>query len=141
MTPLLVLAALFALLVYPLGWWTALRFALAGMFLLTASAHWGKKRPDLVGMVPPQFRRPELLVTLTGIAELAGAVGLMVRQTAPWAALGLALLLLAMFPANVYAARQRRTIGGKPVTPLAARTVIQLVFVAATLAVFIPAVR
>ncbi len=137
MTPLLVLAALFALLVYPLGWWVALRFALAGMFLLTASAHWGKKRPDLIRMVPPRFPRPELLVTLTGVAELAGAVGLMIRATAPWAALGLTLLLFAMFPANVYAARQQLTLGGKPVTPLVTRTVIQVVFLAATLAVFI----
>lgn len=35
-----------------------LRAAVALMFLLTASAHWGKRRPDLIRMVPPRFRVP-----------------------------------------------------------------------------------
>ena len=51
------------------GWWTSLRLALAGMFLLTASAHWGKRRPDLIRMVPTSFHRPDLLVTMTGVLE------------------------------------------------------------------------
>src|SRR5215470_14178788 len=88
------------------SWVTCLRGALAAMFLLTASAHWGRRRPDLVRMVPPAFRYPEMLVTLTGVAELAGAVGLLIPLLAPWAAAGLAVLLLAMFPANVRAARE-----------------------------------
>lgn len=37
-----------------------LRAALGIMFFLTASAHWGKRRPDLIRMVPPAFPRPEL---------------------------------------------------------------------------------
>ena len=37
----------------------ALRPALAVMFLLTASAHWGAKRADLVRMVPPGFGSPK----------------------------------------------------------------------------------
>lgn len=110
----------------------ALRFALAGMFFLTASAHGGKRRPDLVRMVPPGFPRPALLVTLTGILELLGAIGLLLPATARYAALGLAMLLIAIFPANVYAARQRFTIAGRPVEPLARRTVLQIVFLAAT---------
>src|SRR5262249_15318391 len=99
-----------------------------------ASAHWGRRRPDLVRMVPPRFPRPERMVTLTGIAEIAGAVGLLVPVLAPWAAAGLALLLLAVFPANVHAARPALTIGGRPATPLVARTVLQVVFLAAVLA-------
>lgn len=35
-----------------------LRAALAAMFLLTAFARWGKRRPDLIRMVPPLFRVP-----------------------------------------------------------------------------------
>ena len=116
------------------SWVTCLRVALALMFLLTASAHWGSRRPDLVRMVPPAFPNPELLVTLTGLAEIAGAVGLLIPRTAPWAAGGLALLLVSVFPANVHAARQALTIGGSPATPLVARTVLQVVFLAAVLA-------
>ena len=110
-----------------------LRIAVAAMFLLTASAHWGKRRADLVRMVPSWIPRPEVAVTLTGALELAGAVGMIVPATAPYAAIGLALLLIAMFPANVHAARAKLSIGGRPVTPLAQRSVLQLVFLAAVL--------
>ena len=120
-----------------LNWLTSLRFALAGMFLLTASAHWGKRRRDLVAMVPRAFPRPDLLVTITGLLEIAGAAGLMLARTAPYAALGLCLLLLAVFPANVHAARQHLSIAGRPVEGLLPRTMLQLVFIAAAATVFV----
>ncbi|MBV9266882.1 MAG: DoxX family protein [Acidobacteriaceae bacterium] len=110
---------------------TVLRMALALMFLLTASAHWGKRRPDLIRMVPPQFPRPDLLVTISGMLEIAGAIGLLIPSTATAAAICLALLLLALFPANVHAARKNLTIAGQPVPGIAMRTAIQIVFVAA----------
>jgi uncharacterized membrane protein len=110
-----------------------LRISVALMFLLTASAHWGKRRADLVRMVPAWVPRPELAVTLTGVLELLGAIGLLVPATAPYAAIGLAALLVAMFPANVHAARAHLRIGGRPVTPLPQRTALQLVFFAAVL--------
>jgi uncharacterized membrane protein len=136
MIPLLVLAVLFIVLsLAGLSWWTALRVALAAMFLLTASAHWGKRRPDLIRMVPAMIPRPDLLVTLTGIFEIAGALGLLYLYTARAAALCLTVLLLCLFPANIRAAREKMTIGGRPVPALLPRTAIQIVFVAATLAV------
>ncbi len=109
MVPFAVLIGLFVLLgatglvsgAY--GWWDSLRMALAGMFLLTASAHWGKRRPDLIQMVPPVFPRPDLLVTGTGILEILGASGLLIASVAPYAAAALSLLLIAVFPANVHA--------------------------------------
>jgi uncharacterized membrane protein len=145
MAPFIVLVTLFALLSVlgyfhlpvAYGWWTSLRFALAGMFLLTASAHWGKRRPDLIRMVPTFFPRPDLLVTLTGVLEVFGAVGLMLPKLAAYAALGLALMLLAIFPANVRAARERLMIAGRPVPTLLARTLLQIVFLAATITVFV----
>jgi uncharacterized membrane protein len=135
MQPLILLVAVFLLLILPLGWWTALRVALAAMFLLTAFAHWGKRRDDLIRMVPAALPRPDLLVTVTGIGEILGAVGLLISRVAPVAALGLTLLLIAVFPANVRAARQGIAIGGRPTTPLPARAVIQIVFLTATIAV------
>lgn len=116
-------------------WRVSLRWALAMMFLVTASAHWGAKRADLVAMVPPVFPAPELLVTLTGVAEIAGAVGLMWGRTARVAAAAMALMMVAMFPANVYAARQGLSIGGRPVTELPLRTGVQVVLVVAAGAV------
>ena len=139
MQPLVVLVTVFLVLVLPLGWWTALRIALAIMFSLAASAHWGKRRIDLIRMVPAGLPRPDLLVTITGLCEILGAIGLLIERVAPAAALGLTLLLLALFPANVRAARQGITIAGRPATPLPARAVIQIVFLTATIGVMVGA--
>ncbi|XYI03156.1 DoxX family protein [Sorangium sp. So ce1128] len=149
MAPLLVLSISFALLLvlgrlgvkHLASWVTCLRYALAAMFLLTASAHWGSRRTELVAMVPPALPYPELLVTATGVLEVAGAAALLVPRLAPWAAMGLTLLLVAMFPANVHAARAGLTLGGSPVTPLVPRTLMQIVFIAATVAAAIGARR
>jgi uncharacterized membrane protein len=135
MQPLIVLLTLFVALIIPMGWWDALRFALAAMFLLTASAHWGKRRPDLIRMVPPKFPRPDRLVTITGLLEILGVIGLVIPVVAPYAGACLAVLLVALFPANVRAATHNLTIGGRPATPLLTRAVIQVVFLTATLAV------
>jgi len=146
MAPLIVLVVSFVglELLSLLGWLGApgaawpLRGALAIMFLVTASAHWGRRRPDLMRMVPSRLRNPGPWVTLTGVLEILGAIALLlpVRGLVAAAALGLALLLVALFPANVRAARQHQTIGGRPVLPVAPRALLQLVFLAATLTVF-----
>ncbi|MEV4488916.1 DoxX family protein [Micromonospora coxensis] len=112
------------------GWHPALRVGLALMFALTAFAHFAHpRRADLIAMVPPRLPRPDLLVTVTGVLELVGAVALLVPATARWAAAALALLMVAMFPANVSAARRRLTLGGRPVPPLPTRIVLQILFV------------
>jgi uncharacterized membrane protein len=116
------------------SWTICLRGALALMFLLTSSAHWGKRRPDLIRMVPAAFPRPDLIVTITGVLEILGALGLLFPATASAAAVCLAVLLIALFPANARAARQRLTIAGEPATPLLLRTLLQIVFIAALIA-------
>ncbi|MEV4078106.1 DoxX family protein [Nonomuraea fuscirosea] len=117
------------------AWQPALRGALSLMFLFTGVPHFLPTwRRDFVAMIPPTIPHPALLVTLTGVLELAGAVGLLLTPFAPYAALGLALLMLAMFPANVSAARRGLTLAGKPVTPLPARTALQVLFIAAAVA-------
>jgi len=120
------------------GWTPCLRAGLALMFLLTASAHWGKRRADLIAMVPPAFPRPALIVTVTGVLEILGALGLLLPPVAPVAAACLALLLLAMFPANVRAARQNLQIGNTAATPLPLRTALQIVFIAALVVAGLP---
>lgn len=147
MVPFVVLIGLFVLLsaigqlfnIY--GWWDSLRMALAGMFLLTASAHWGKRRTDLIRMVPPVFPRPDLLVKGTGILEILGAAGLLIPWVAHYAAAALFLLLIALFPANIHAARQHLDIAGQPVPALWPRTLLQIVFLSTTGAVFLCAPR
>ncbi|GAA0831282.1 putative membrane protein [Paenibacillus sp. LBL] len=119
---------------YMNDWVISLRFAVAIMFLVAASAHWGRLRGDLIAMMPPRIPIAQILISLTGILEIAGAILLLIPATAMAASTGLALMLLAMFPANIYAAHKKLTLGGKPVTPIGARVIMQMLFLAAVLA-------
>lgn len=110
-------------------WHAATRAGLAIMFVFTGIAHFSAQRADLIRMVPPRFPNPPALVTLTGIAELAGAVGLLLPPARRLAAFGLMALLVALFPANVYAARTNHTIRGRPHTRLAVRLPLQLLWI------------
>ncbi len=122
----------------PVHYWpTALRRGLAAMFVLTGVSHFVGLREDLIAMVPPALPAPALLVTVTGVLELAGAAALLWRRTAAWAAAGLGGLLVAMFPANVYAALSGVQIGGEPATALPLRTGMQVLYVAAVAAVWV----
>jgi len=76
-----------------------------------------------------------LLVTITGVLEVLGAIGLMFPATARIGACALSILLLAMFPANVHAAKLNLTIGGQRVPALGLRSALQIIFVLALLAV------
>ena len=111
-------------------WFGSARAALATMFLFTAVSHFAPMRKDLIAMVPPSLPRPDMLVFATGVAELAGAAGLMFPPTRFWAACGLIALLVAMFPANVSAAKRQTAIRGRRATPLWLRTPMQILFIA-----------
>lgn len=114
-------------------WQTSLRLAIALMFLFTAMAHWGKRRPGLIKMVPPSLPNPNIIVTITGILEIIGAIGLLIPTTSKIASMCLAILLIVMFPANIHAAKLSVRIGERPVTPLFLRTILQIIFVTAVI--------
>jgi uncharacterized membrane protein len=105
------------------SWILSARVALAVMFLLTASFHFTPMKKDLIAMVPPELPRPDLLVLLTGIAELAGAIGLLIPAIRYWAALGLIVLMAAVLPANISATKRSVLLRGQPPTPLSLRVV------------------
>jgi len=88
------------------SWPASIAVGLAVMFTMTGVAHFvpGMRR-DMIAIVPPRLPKPALLVTITGVLELLGAVGLLYPPTRVAAAACLFLLMLAMFPANVYASR------------------------------------
>jgi uncharacterized membrane protein len=117
------------------GWPGAIAAGLALMFVVTGIAHFVHPlRRDLIAIVPPQLPAPRLLVTVTGVLELLGAAGLLYPPTRAAAAISLGVMMLAMFPANVYASRM--TDPPKSMTTrLPLRTVEQVVFVGAALVV------
>jgi len=70
-------------------------FAFAGvMHFINAPFH--------VSIVPPGLPHPLALVYISGIFECLGGIGLLVPKCRRFAGNGLSLLLLAVFPANVY---------------------------------------
>ena len=72
------------------------------------------------------------MIYFTGACEILGAIGLLLSWTRIYAAAGLILLLIAILPANVHAARAEVIIRGKPATPLIVRIPMQLLFIALT---------
>jgi uncharacterized membrane protein len=112
------------------NWAAATTCGLAGMFFFTAVAHFNSMRSDLVRMVPPAIPNPEFMVTLTGICEIVGGVGLLVPRTRRMAAIALILLLIAVVPANIHAALSGVAIRGVAATPIIPRIALQLLFIA-----------
>ncbi|MGE2731571.1 DoxX family protein [Mycolicibacterium vaccae] len=113
------------------SWPRALAVGLAAMFVLTGVAHFvDPLRRDLIAIVPPGLPAPGVLVTATGVLELVGAAGLLYPPTRVAAAVGLFALMIAMFPANVYAARMPDPPASMS-TRLGWRTAEQLLFLGA----------
>lgn len=86
-----------------------------------------------VRIVPPGLPGPEVLVLLSGLAEIAGGLGLLVPWSRRWAGRGLIVLLLAVFPANVFMAVRAERFAdlGFSAWVLWARLPFQLLFIAA----------
>jgi uncharacterized membrane protein len=113
------------------SWRYAVRAGLAIMFLFTAAAHFTDTKHDLAAMIPAPLPKGLWLIYLTGLLEIAGAIGLLVPRFQRIAGICLVILLLAMFPANVNAALTGIPLRGEPPTPLWLRLPIQLLFIGA----------
>jgi uncharacterized membrane protein len=103
---------------------------MAALLLFTASAHFNAMKHDLAAMVPRPLTGSLWLIYLTGMLEIAGAVGLLISRFRKPAALCLVLLLIALFPANVYAALNGVTLRGQTATTLWLRTPKQIIWIA-----------
>ena len=108
------------------GWREAARIGIAVMFIFTAGSHFSPLRHDLARMIPPPLTGAMWVIYLTGILELAGAIGLLSRRWRRPAAWGLIALLAAMFPANVYAALNGVGLGDDPPSALWYRAPLQI---------------
>jgi uncharacterized membrane protein len=71
--------------------------------------------PELyVQIVPPVFPAALALVYLSGLAEIAVGIGVLIPRTRRQAAWATVALLVAIFPANVYMATHGVVIEGMP---------------------------
>jgi uncharacterized membrane protein len=70
-------------------------------FLLGGVAHFAATELEM-SIVPPYIPWPRVVVLVSGVFELLGAIGLLIRRFRAAAGFGLFLLTLAVTPANVY---------------------------------------
>ena len=114
------------------SWRAATRAALTVLFLFTATAHFNPTKEDLIRMVPPSVRYARQVVFLTGLCEVFGALGLVAPPVRRAAGIALVVFLVAVFPANIYAAQAEIALRGRPITPLRLRLPMQLLYIALT---------
>ena len=74
---------------------------LMAMFYFAAGVLHLSSPHGFVLIVPSFVPWPTEVVWLTGVAEIAGAVGLMIPDTRKAAGIGLALYAICVFPANI----------------------------------------
>ncbi len=111
------------------SWRGAGRGALVVMFLFTGTSHFTSMKYDFAAMIPDPLPNGLWVIYLTGVFEIAGAIGLLIPQTRRLAGICLVLLLVAMFSANVNAALNEIPLGGQDPTPLWVRTPMQLLYI------------
>jgi uncharacterized membrane protein len=99
-------------------------------FLIVAGVTHFTNRDFFTAIVPPYLPWPELLVYVSGVAEIAIGVMLMVPATsriAGWAAIA---LLIAVFPANIHMAMNPQLYPDVPLSTLLIRLPLQGVLIA-----------
>jgi uncharacterized membrane protein len=77
---------------------------IAALFYITAGILHFRIPEFYMRIMPPYIPWHLAMVQISGVAEIAGGVGLLIPQLRRAAAWGLVALLIAVFPANLYAA-------------------------------------
>ncbi len=90
------------------------RIPLAALFIGAGCLHF-LSTSTFVKIVPPYIPGHRAVVYLSGIAEMAGGIGLLIPQLRRKAGWALIFLLIAVFPANVYMATASVQVTGRPV--------------------------
>ncbi|QMV19248.1 DoxX family membrane protein [Granulicella sp. 5B5] len=79
------------------------RLSMGLLFLISGTSHFLFSQ-TYQRIIPPFLPDPHTIVLLSGLAEIAGGLGVILpgrRRAAAW---GLACMLVAVFPANIYMA-------------------------------------
>ena len=83
-----------------------------------------------LAIMPPYLPYHRELVYLSGVFEILGGIGVLFTATRQWAGIGLILLLLAVFPANIYMAMNTDKFYKIPAWGLYLRLPLQFVMIA-----------
>ena len=104
-----------------------LRWLLGVFFVVAGIGHFVAPRFYLA-IMPSALPWPVALIYISGVAEILGGLGVLLPATRKLAGWGLIVLLVAVFPANIYAALHG--MGSIPSWILWARLPFQIVFIA-----------
>jgi uncharacterized membrane protein len=106
--------------------------ALAAAFIFMGVAHFiPASARTMAAMIPQRLRfvSARRLVQFTGLCEIAGGIGLLVPVLQLAAAIALIVFLVAVFPANAYAAQHPERFG-RAAIPFWPRLLAQLALIA-----------
>jgi uncharacterized membrane protein len=102
-------------------------YLMSGFYIFAGLMHFVK--PNMyIRIIPPNFPKPEILNLLVGIFEIIFGLGLLFAQTRSVSAIAIILLLLAVFPANIY--MYQKGAKGIPKWALLLRLPLQFVLIA-----------
>jgi uncharacterized membrane protein len=112
---------------FSFGWMQWLLRVMVALPLLVSGIFHFTRTALMVMIIPPFFPYHAQLVLGSGALELAGAVGLLIPAFARGASVCLALLMIAIFPANVYAANM--FVGGLHMPSVPVRLAMQVIYI------------
>ncbi len=105
------------------------RYLLSLLFVFAGVMHFVSPQ-FFVKIVPPMLPYPFELVLISGLFEVLLGILLLFKSTRKLARVGLTLLLLAVFPANIYMAFNNQLFPSLPSALLWARLPLQLGLIA-----------
>jgi uncharacterized membrane protein len=104
------------------------RLPIAVFFVAAGILHFVKPGP-YEAIVPDALPAHRGLVYASGVAEIAGGLGMLSQRSAPWAGRWLIATLICVFPANVNMAVHAERFGNIPEPLLWARLPLQALLV------------
>lgn len=107
---------------------TPLQLIVGFAFMTTGILHFVAEK-FFTAIVPKSLPNPKLLVHVSGVAEFAGGVGVLLPRTRPLAGKGLLALLIAVFPANINMAVNADRFKQFPAWALWARLPLQFLMI------------
>lgn len=104
------------------------QYVMGLLYILAGLNHF--RQPKLyIKIIPPFFKNPKLLNQLSGLAEIILGALLCFTITSKLAALGIILLLIAIFPANYYMYKNDKAALGLPKWIRLVRLPLQLILI------------
>ena len=103
-------------------------YLMACLYILAGINHF--RKPGMyLKIIPPTFKNPKLINILSGAAEIILGIFLILPFTSYFAAWGIIMLLIAVFPANLYMFQNKKAGFGLPKWILFVRLPLQLILI------------